>query len=379
MAGAGKKLKVFLIVAGALVLILGGAVAVLVKHANEILKSQLESKLGKSFSVERIDLKWGHVEVGGITLRNGAGKAVIKVGDLSVAADFVGLLQKKYIISSVTVRDPYLFVQINKKGQIVNPILPPELRPEESAGGKKAEQPASPVTVKKIEVINGSIDYLDRKTPATPVLTRMRTIAFVMKDVSMPFADAFSDFVLSATIPGSRGTGTIESKGRIKIKTKDMDLKAGVKNLDITAFKPYFEKESPVDITRGFVDMDIDVKVASGRLYAPGTVVLKDLQFQSGPGMGGQFMGMPLSLVVALLKKSNDEIPLSFVMQGDLNNPKFDLRENLMNRISVAMADKLGLPLKGITKALTGVGAKGAEQVGSGVKGIEKGLRNFFK
>src|SRR5208337_679304 len=151
-------------------------------------------------------------------------------------------------------------------------------------GGKKAAQPAPPVTVKEIEVINGSVDYLDRKTPATPVLTKMRAIAFVMKDVSVPFADTFSDYVLSATIPGNYGTGTIKSKGSIKIKTKEMDLKANVKNLDITAFKPYFQKQSPVDITKGLLDLEIDVKVASGRLHAPGTVVLKDLQFQSGSG-----------------------------------------------------------------------------------------------
>jgi hypothetical protein len=379
MAGAGKKLKVFLIVAAALMLVLGGTVAVLVKYANSMIKGQLESRLGKNFSLDSIDLTWGHVEVVGIKLRNGEGKEVIKVGDLSVSADFMGLLRKRYIISSVTIKDPYLFVEIDKRGRIVNPVLPPELLPGGPAGGKEAEQPAPPVFVKKIEVINGSVDYLDRKTPATPVLTEVRTIDFVMKDFSVPFADTFSDYVLSASILGNHGTGTVKSKGRIKIKTKETDLKVDVRKLDITAFKPYFQKESPVDITKGLLDLTMDVTVKSGRLHAPGTVVLSDLQFRSGPGMGGKFMGMPLSLVVALLKKSNNQIPLSFVMEGDLDNPKFDLRENLMKRISVAMADKLGLPLKGITEAVTGVGAKGAEEVGSSVKGVEKGLKKLFQ
>jgi len=152
-----------------------------------------------------------------------------------------------------------------------------------------------------------------------------------------------------------------------------------VAGLDITAFKPYFQKESPADISRGFLDLDMDVKVASGRLNAPGTLKLKDLRFQSGQGATGRFMGVPLSLVVALLQKGNGEIALKFVMEGDLKNPKFNLRESLMNTISVAMADKLGLPLKGITEAVTGVGAKGAKEVGSSVKGIEKGLRRLFK
>ena len=77
-------------------------------------------------------------------------------------------------------------------------------------------------------------------------------------------------------------------------------------------------------------------------------------------------MGVPLSLVVAFLKNSNNGIPVNFSIEGDLNNPKFDIKENVMHRISVAMAEKLGLPLKGIPEAVAGVGAKGSQ--GSGVE-----------
>jgi hypothetical protein len=379
MATAGKKVKVFLIVIAALVLILGGSVGLLVKYANKIVKGELEKRLGKSFSIDRIDLKWGHVEASGIKLKNPAAKEVIRVGTLSVKADFMGLLRKQYIISSVTVKDPYLFVEIDNRGNIVNPVLPPDLKPAEPLKEKKPEEPALPVTIKKIEVMNGSVDYLDRKTPATPVLTRIRNIEFVMEDVSMPFPDSFSKYVLSASIPGNQSTGIVKSNGRIKIKTKDMDVKANLRKLDITGFRPYFQKESPVIITKGFVDLDIDVKVVSEKLHAPGTVVLKELEFQSGPGMGGRFIGVPLALVVSLLKKSNNEIPVNFVLEGDLNNPKFDVKENLMERISVAMAGKLGLPIKGITEAVTGIGGKGTKEVGSSVKEIGESLKKLFK
>jgi hypothetical protein len=379
MVRTGKGPKVFLIIVVALVGILAVSVAVLVKYANKIVKSELESRLGKSFAIERIDLKWGHVEVMGISLKNPGGKEVIRVGNLSVTADFMGLLRKKYVVSNVTMKDPYLFVEVDRKGSIVSPVLPPNLKPETSTVAMKAEAPAPPIIVKKIEVINGSVDYLDRKTPATPVLTKIRTVGFMMKDVSVPFSDTYSDFVLTATIPGNHSTGTIKSDGIIKIKTKDMDLKATVRSLDITAFKPYFQKESPVDITKGLLDLAIDVKVVSEKLHAPGTVVLKDLQFQSGPGIGSKFMGVPLFLVVALLKKSDNEIPVNLVIEGNLDNPRFNLKENLMDKISVAMADKLGLPIKGITEAVTGTGAKGATDIGSAMKGIGGTVRKLFQ
>jgi hypothetical protein len=379
MARMSKGLRVFFIAVVVLVIIAGGSVAVLIKYANRVIKSEVESRLGKRFAIERIDLKWGHVEVVGMSFKNEAGREVIKVGDLSVTADFMGLLRKEYIISSLTVKEPYLFVEVDRRGNIVNPSLPPDLMPKQGAKNAKPEKPAPPLVIRKIEIINGSVDYLDRKTPVTPVLTKMRDLDVVMKDVSVPPADTFSDFVLSASVPGNHSTGTVKSIGKIKIKTKDMDLKTNVRSLDITGFKPYFQKESPVDITNGSLDLNIQAKIASDRIHAPGTVVLKDLRFQNGPGMSGSFLGVPLSLVVALLKKSNDEISVNFVLEGDLNNPKFDIKENLMNRISVALAEKLGLPIKGITEAVTSIGAKGAKEVGSTVKGIGETLKKLFK
>ena len=375
----GKRLKVVLIVVVVFVIVLGASIAVLVRYANQIIKSELESRLGKSFSIEKIDLKWGHVEVLGVSLKNPAGKEVIKVGDLSVTADFMGLLRKQYAISDVTVKDPYLFVEIDSKGNIVNPVLPPELGSGQPAGKGTPAQPAPPVTIRKIEVINGSIDYLDRKTPIRPVLIKLRNMDLAVEDVAIPFTDTFSNYVLTASIPGNQGVGTIKSEGKIRIATKDMDLKATLRNLDITALKPYFQKESPVDITRGFLDLDLTVKVASEKVHAPGTAVLKGLEFQSGSGMGGTFMGVPLSLVVALLKNSNNAISLNFTIEGDLNNPKFDIKENLTRRIATAMAEKLGLPLKGIPEAVTNLGSKGAKELGSGLKGIGGGLENIFK
>jgi hypothetical protein len=384
----GKKTKVFLIAVVCFVAILGVSIALLVKYANRIIESELEKRLGKNFSIERIDLRWGSVEAVGVALKNRQGKEVVKVGNLLVKADFMGLLRKQYIISSVTVKDPYLFVEIDKKGNIVNPALPPELSPEQAAAKKAQEKAAAkkppeqampPITIKKIEVVNGSVDYLDEKTPVRPVLLKVRDIGLVVHDVSVPFADRFSRFTMSAAIPGKLSTGTLKSDGRIKIKTKDMDLKATLRNLDVTPLKPYFEKESPVDVTKGFLDLDLTVKVASEKLHAPGTAVLKQLEFRSGPGMSAKFMGAPLSLVAAFLKNSNNEIPLNFVIEGDLNNPKFDIKENAMHRISIALAEKLGLPIKGIPEAATGIGAKAAHGVESSVKGIGQGLKKLFK
>ena len=377
-AGKGKGRK-FLVIVLVFIVVLGVSVALLIKYSNQIIKSELERRLGKAFSIERIDLAWGHVEAVGVKLKNPAGKEVIKVDSLYVSADFMGLLRKEYVVSSVTLKNPYIFVEVDKKGDIVNPVLPVEPKPaKDKKQENQQDQPAAPVTVKKIEITGGAIDYLDRKTPRTPVLTKIRNINLEMKDIHTPFTDTFSQYVLSADMPGHMSTGVVKSNGKINLKTRDMECKTQMRALDLTDLQPYFQKDNTATIRKGFLDLDIDVRVASKKIHAPGNAVLKDLEFQSGRGAGNQFMGVPLSLVIEYLKTSNNEIPVAFVVEGDLDNPKFSLQEEFVAAMTIALAGKLGFSIEGVAKSLLGGSVKGSGDVGSSVKGIEEGLKKLF-
>ena len=84
-----KKLKVALIVTGVTVILFGIVIALLIKNANRIIKHELESFLGKDFSVQSIDLHWGKVEAFDISFRNPAGQDVFKTDRLILEADFI--------------------------------------------------------------------------------------------------------------------------------------------------------------------------------------------------------------------------------------------------------------------------------------------------
>ena len=49
-----------------------------------------------------------------------------------------------------------------------------------------------------------------------------------------------------------------------------MDSRVEADDLDVTHFKPYFEKKSTVNIKRGTLDLDMDMKIISGKIDAPG-------------------------------------------------------------------------------------------------------------
>jgi hypothetical protein len=370
----GKKVLIITLV---IVAIVGVSVIVLMKFANKIVKAELERRLGKTFSVEKIDLGWGNVEATGVRLKNSAGKEVIRIENLSVRADFMGLLKKEYVVSNITLKNPYIYVEVDKQGNIVNPVLPQKHETKKDKKENRQEE-SVPVTIKKVVIRDGSLDYLDRKVPVTPVLTKVRNINLEVRNIHTPLVDAFSPYTLSAGIQGHMRNGTVKSSGKINLKSKDTDCKTQIRSLDLTGLKPYFQKSSTVNITKGLLDLDINARVVSKRINAPGNAVLKDLEFGSGRGIGDRFMGVPLSLVVASLKSSNNEIPVAFIVKGDLDNPKFSLQEEFVAAMAIALASKLGFSIQSIGEALLEGGATGSGTIGSGVKELGKDLQKIF-
>lgn len=370
-----KGLKIILIAIAGVVIILGVTVMILISHANKLIKAELETMLGKNFSIQKLELNWGKVEGAGISFKGPAGKEILKIGNVTITADFLGFLRNEYVISSVLLKDLYMLIETDQKGNVIMPALPAEKEKKDKEKTKKDAKKSPPVFIKNIGVRNGSIDYLDRKTAKTPILTKVRNIELDAKDIAIPLGVNLTPYTLKANVPGNMGTGTLMSKGKVKLKTQDMDSRVETRKLDITIMKPYFQKEGSVNVTKGFLDLDMDVKIASRMISAPGNVVLKDLEFESGSGMGSRFLGVPLSMVVAFMKNSNNEIPVKFLVEGSLDNPKFSLAESFSARFSSGLAEKLGLSVKDIGGSAVNLGSDATQKVGEGIRGLADGIR----
>ena len=111
----------------------------------------------------------------------------------------------------------------------------------------------------------------------------------------------------------------------------------------------------------------------------PGKAALKDIEFERGSGLGSTFLNLPLSTVLSFLKNHDNEIVVNFVIEGDLNNPKFNFRESLINKISIEMAEKLGLSIQRIGESIVENGAEGAKKVCKSVQGIGEGIKRIFE
>lgn len=339
-----------------------------VKNAGNVVKYKLEKTLGKGFSVERIDLSWRELKAVNTVLKKPDETVFFRAGKVSMTLNIKGLIRKDFRFSRVILSEPYLLLETDRTGRYINPF--------DSGKEQKKEASFMPeVSIGKFVVTKGSIDYSDGKVSHLPHLTRFRDIEFEIDNLSMPFIDSVSPFRIEASIPGNHSTGSIRSNGKINLRTREMDGKVIISNLDITDFRPYFEKSGDAKITKGFLDINMDIAIKNSRIRTPGRAVLRGLEFASTTTRD-RFLGIPRSAVMSLLEDSHGVITIDFIIEGDINNPKFNLRESLLQKITIGLADKLGLSVTRIGESII---VEGARQVEKGISGIGREIRRLFK
>ncbi len=344
-----------------ILVLLGAGAGLLLHNANKIIQYQLQQVLGSGFSVEDISLRWGKVRATDIRLVRPDSKEILTTKNLGVRANVIGLLKKENIISNVELDSPYLFLEVDKKGEIV-PFLPARNKaPVKTENRKKSPgKGTAPFLIKKLTIEDGSLDYLDRKVSPSPALTRMREIKAELKNFSVPPDSRVSDYEVGAAIPGNARKGKLTSKGSINLRTKDTKAKLLIRDLDITQLRPYYEKKGDVEVTQGLLSLDAGITVRNRRIQSVGTIIIKGLEFKTS---GGTFLGMPLLGVTKMLKDNHDQITLDFTLEGDLDNPKFSITQSLVKKLSLSLAQSLGMPIGSIGKSVFDLGGSALKKL----------------
>ncbi len=129
---------------------------------------------------------------------------------------------------------------------------------------------------------------------------------------------------------------------------------------------------------QGTLDLDLESEVRANRLRAPGKVVILDLEFAQAKGALDTFMGVPRGAVVNFLKNRENKIAVNFVLEGDINNPRFALNEAFATRLASGLAESLGVSLRGVTEGVGSLGQKGVQAGGGAVKGVGGALQQLF-
>lgn len=309
---------------------------------------------------------------------NGKTGPEMRLSEAAFTAVREGGLNTPLVLSDVTLKDPFLRVEVGKTGRFVSPLP--------SNGQKEKKQPAKngkngeniQAVLKNIKITGGELLYLDGKITQPPNPVRITDINITADQLGIPFRDSATNHDVSARIPGRNTSGQIKAKGVTNLGTLDTHSRISVQNLDITTLKPYIEKKGDADVTRGSLDMNMDLSIKNRIVYAPTKSSIRNLELASGKGLS-RFMGIPRTMLIKSMETSSNRIDLDFTVEGDLDNPQFKFGASLIRRFTVEAAKKLGLSVVGAGETAVVQGGKAVKGVGSGLKNLGRGIKNLFR
>jgi|GEM_PF-372953 uncharacterized protein involved in outer membrane biogenesis len=272
-----------------------------------------------------------------------------------------GAAAKGLHLSDLVLTKPYLRLEMDRDGKMIAPRWL-----------TKQREKTTSVEVKSLKIEDGELLYLDGKVTRQPFPVSVSNIELTADQLSLPFGNQKTAYRLSARLPGKQSTGTLTSSGSTVLKTLDTDAEVSLRDLDLTSSRPYWQKEGEVDVSRGFFDLDMHLGIKKGMLSAPGRSVLRELQFGPAKSLEERFLGLPRDTVVNTLMRNDNRIAFDFIVEGSLDNPQYSLRENVVKRMTVGLAKKLGL-------SVMETGEKVIIKGGELMKGVGDALKQIFK
>lgn len=305
-----------LLIGGIILLVLAAVVIVAFLNLNGIVNrnkqyilSKAEQSIGRAVSVDEI----------GVTLRGGIGVRLtnlkladdpafskeffIEAEDLQVNAKLWPLLKKRFEVKRAVLHGPIIRIIRNQEGVFNFSGMSRSAQPEASGTGQPVDAgtgntTASPLMIALIDIDNGTIDYVDRRTEQTFSITRVDTrienldwtkpITFELK------AALFSD-EQNISLRGSAGPGG----ENMSAETMPVECDITVSGLEIsrltTALPALASKIPPELHIEGSVSARARVEKTLPSLQASGAVDGTALAIERT----GQFVkpaGMPLTM-----------------------------------------------------------------------------------
>jgi hypothetical protein len=377
MAGTKGKKWGWIILAMLLVLVVGGAVGYRV--AVGTLRDKVVEALGPGSEIEDIQVGWSGVVVRGLRLKGPQGwpaQDALRTQQVTIVPSLLDLLAGEIRVRSVTIEKPYLSALRAKDGKFR--IVPTLLERQAATGEGKTRFAAPPVYIATITLRDGVVEFFDATVAKPTLKLRLEQLQASVRNALVPALTGKSDFDLTGTLRGVRQDGRIKVEGWVEGATRESAVKTELRGVDLVAVQPYLSTAADVRVQRGLLDLDLQTEVRKNRLRAPGRLSIAGLELAPSQGMMGTFMGVPRGAVLAFLKDKDNRIAMDFIIEGDINNPKFSLNEALSVRVASSMAKTLGVSIQGVAEGVGMLGRKGADVMGGTAKGIGDAIGGLF-
>jgi hypothetical protein len=234
---------------------------------------------------------------------------------------------------------------------VAKPVPAP--RPVPAAEKPKGLLETMQLDVKEVRVEQGFVRFLDRTT--TPAFSQdMSRLAVTVTGLSNRPGQR-AKLALQSVVGGD---ATLDVRGELGSLGSPpfADVVGELRSYKLASVDPYAEAAIGWIIKKGDLQYKIRFKLDGDVLNATNEVVVGQLQV--APAKGGdevkQRLGLPLGLIVSLLKDGKGEIRANVPVTGSLNDPKFDLRETIWTAIKNVLVNVVKAPFRAISRLFSG-------------------------
>jgi hypothetical protein len=282
--------------------------------------------------INGIDFAWPtHARVARILLKQ-------PVGEVDRAADGTMNVQK-------------LFTPAPKPGAPASPA-PPAKAPEKPAPAGPAAKSQGPLETmelhfKEIVIEDGYTRFLDHTTQP-PFSEDISKISLVVKDLSNK-ASQRASIAMQALVGGDSAMDIRGEMAAIGAPTY-VDMVGELRKFALPAANPYMDSVLAWIIRRGELTAKLEYKIEQDKLDAKNDILVGNLKVAPSRASDEvkKRIGLPLGLIVALIKDGDGNIHVNVPITGTLTDKQFDFSDAIWTAIKNVLINVLKAPFRAI-------------------------------
>lgn len=261
----------------------------------------------------------------------------------------------------LVVNKPEIWVYRNESGHFVGLGArkgdSPKPTPMSESNNIQSEAATTPTQwrIGTIVVRGGTVHLEDRSV--TPVYSDMLEHFEMTLDDFMSTPDHPVMIAARADI-ASGGALALQGRAALLGPTPSLSLKASIHRMVLPSTNPYLKRTVSHYTTDGTLTTAMDIRLSDDRLEITSDVTLSDLQVEpiqdSTHRTVQERIGLPLGLLITLLKDDAGRIVITFPVSGPLSNPSFDWTNAVWATLRNAVVKLITLPIRSIGRFVMG-------------------------
>lgn len=366
-------MRKWFVLSGIVCILLVGGYFALSYYAVKFVHARLEKVAETGLTFSGIEVNPAYLSAKGIRYEDPQSKQVLlTIDEMKLYPALFSCLTGALRIREWVILQPSFFFNRSRDGTFAGPWVKRGRTEKEkgSPGEVKTREGESTLRVQvgQFRIENGSIDFQDEKTEGSPAQIELRELNLKIDNVQYPLAPVQSPIELNGKLKGKTKDGTLRARGWIDLETADMETYFKAEEVEVRTFEPYYRKKVSAEIESGYISLETMINLKKKTIDAPGWLDLHDLHIKESEGT---VFWIPAKIVVSLLEKKKGRIRVKFRVQGNTEDPQFNLQEDFLNRILISLAGELGIPIKIVGEKVIGGAVKGTGGLVEGLKSLE--------